>query len=373
MGNTVPKKLICCWDLEGPISTIDFAAEIGKLLSKRSKLNLQKFKMGDFFQMISIYDDYLIDVPGVKEQLKIPEYQPGDTLRLMAPLYVATYTDEDLISLAKGNLGLLPGTKELMRILQKNWEIFVISTSYTHFAYNVTAALDIKRDHVYCTKLDIRNMKKELLNIDQDIEILLKQIFQKYIRNNKNIVSVLDELNNFFWERNESDYIKVMNEVKVRGGKRKEFAVEDISKRTGVSVSQMVAIGDSITDIDMLQRLSDENGIAITFNGNRFSLKRANIAVTTPNSLGVLPIFQSRNKIYQFLEDWESKFKDFSNNPLKIPKDLISKKSKEFCVKYNFVPELINLTNKTEKQKEEIILKQEVMRKNVRGWAGTFG
>ncbi|MHA1932065.1 MAG: hypothetical protein ACW96X_05970, partial [Promethearchaeota archaeon] len=76
------KKFVCCWDLEGPISVIDFAAEIGKLLSKRSKLNLQNLDMGEFFKMISNYDDYLIDVPGIKEQLNIPEYQPGDTLRL---------------------------------------------------------------------------------------------------------------------------------------------------------------------------------------------------------------------------------------------------------------------------------------------------
>jgi energy-converting hydrogenase A subunit R len=371
--NLVPNKLICCWDLEGPISIIDFAAEIGKLLSKRSKLNLQNYNMGDFFQMISVYDDYLIDVPGVKEELQILEYQPGDTLRLMAPLYVTTYTDKELISLAKNNLGLLPGTEELIKVLQKDWEIFVISTSYTHFAYNVTSALGIPKDHVYCTELNIKDMKKGLLNIEQDVNILLKQIFQKYLKNNKDLSSVLEDLNNFFWRGNKSDYIKVMNQVKVRGGKRKEFAVEDISRRTGVSISQMIAIGDSITDINMLQRVSNENGIAISFNGNRFCLKRANVAVTTPNSLGVLPIFQSHNSINQFLEDWESKFENFQNNPRNIPKGLISMESKEFCVKYNFVPELANLINKTDNQKDKITLRQEVMRKKVRGWAGTFG
>jgi len=371
--NLVPEKLICCWDLEGPISIIDFAAEIGKLLSKRSKLNLQNYKMGDFFHMISVYDDYLIDVPGIKETLQIPEYQPGDTLRLMAPLYVATYTDDELINLAKKNLGLLPGTEELVKLLHQDWEIFVISTSYTHFAYNVTAALDIPKDHVYCTEFNIKDMKKDLLNIEQDVEILLKQIFQKYLENNKDLSSVLEDLNNFFWKGNKSDYIKVMNQVKVRGGKRKEFAVEDISRRTGVSISQIIAIGDSITDIDMLQRLNNENGIAISFNGNRFSLKRANVAVTTPNSLGVLPIFKSHHDVSQFLQQWESKFEDFQNNPIRIPKGLISKESKEFCVKYNFVPELSNLNNKSENQKDEIILKQEIMRKKVRGWAGIFG
>jgi energy-converting hydrogenase A subunit R len=364
---------VCCWDLEGPISILDFAAEIGKLLSKRSKLNLQNYEMGEFFKMISIYDDYLIDIPGIKEQLKIPEYQPGDTLRLMAPLYATAYTDEELKTLAKSNLGLLPGSKELMKVLHSEWDIFVISTSYSHFAHNVTAVLDIPKDHVYCTELNIQELKKGILNIEKDVEILLKQIFQKYLKNSKDLNSVIEDLNNFFWKGEKSDYIKIMNQVKVRGGRRKESAVEDISKRTGASISQMIAIGDSITDIDMLQRLSKENGISISFNGNRFSLKRANIAVTTQNSLGVLPIFQSHNNITQFLEDWESEFKNFQNNPKNIPKGLISKESKAFFTKYNFIPDLTNLANKTDDQKNEIIKKQEIMRKKVRGWAGTFG
>ncbi|MHA2179967.1 MAG: HAD hydrolase family protein [Promethearchaeota archaeon] len=367
------KKLVCCWDLEGPISIIDFAAEIGKLLRKRSKLNLQNLNMGEFFKMISNYDDYLIDVPGIKEQLKIPEYQPGDTLRLMAPLYAATYTDDELKRLAKGNLGLLPGVKELMKILHNDWDIFVISTSYTHFAHNVTAALEIPKNHVYCTELNIQKLQEGLSNIEKDVEILLFQIFQKYLRNNKALSSVITDLNNFFWEGEQSDYIKVMNQVKVRGGKRKEAAVEDISTRTGIDISQMIAIGDSITDIDMLQRLTNEEGIAISFNGNRFSLKKANLAVTTPNSLGLLPIFQSHHILTQFLEDWESEFEKFQKNPKKIPKGLISKESKEFCVKYNFMPEFTNLTNKSDDQKTEIILRQENMRKKVRGWAGTIG
>jgi len=90
-------KFVCCWDLEGPISVIDFAAELGKKLREKQELKLQKYNMGDFFRMISNYDDYIIDVPGVKESLNIPEYQPGDTLRLMAPLYVSCFKENELI------------------------------------------------------------------------------------------------------------------------------------------------------------------------------------------------------------------------------------------------------------------------------------
>lgn len=364
---------VACWDLEGPISIIDFAAEIGRLLSKKSELNLQKYDMGEFFVMISNYDDYLIDVPGVKEKLNIPEYQPGDTLRLMAPIYVSCFTEDELAKLAKENLGLLPGCKELMNILQKEWEIFVISTSYTHFAHNVTSALKIPKDHVYCTDLNVNKLKEGLSNIENSVDLLVKKIFQTYLKNNKDLNNVIDDLNDFFWKGNETDYIKVMNKVQVRGGKRKELAVEEISEKTGVPISEMIALGDSITDIDMLRRLNEEGGLAITFNGNRFSAKNANIAVTTPNNLGVLPIFQFRQNIDDFLELWEEKSENFKDDPQKINNGLISNEAKQLFVKYNFVPELVNLKNKSEEQRKNIIARQEKMRKIVRGWAGDLG
>jgi energy-converting hydrogenase A subunit R len=366
-------KFVCCWDLEGPISVIDFAAELGKKLREKGELKLQKYNMGDFFRMISNYDDYIIDFPGVKEELKIPEYQPGDTLSLMAPLYISSFTDKELHRIAQSNLGLLPGCRELMKILHKNWDIFVISTSYTHFAHNVTAALNIPKDHVYCTELNINELKEGVKNIDDEVDILIREIFEKYLINNKDLDTVIDDLNNFFWKRHESDYIELMNHIKVRGGKRKEIAVEEISERTEVPISEMIALGDSITDINMLQRLKDDNGIAVSFNGNRFSAERANVVITSPNNLGTLPVFQAKRNIKEFLEQWENKFDSFHNDPKNIVDGLISKECKKLFIRYNFVPEIIDLTNKSEEQVKAIILRHEKMRRIVRGWTGKLG
>ncbi len=367
------KENICLFDLEGPISVIDFAAEIGRLLSKKPELNLQKYDMGEFFFMISNYDDYIIDIPGVKEKLGIPEYQPGDTLRIMAPLYVACFSDEELNNLAKKNLGLLPGCRELMKTLHEEWDIYVISTSYTQFAHNVTAALNIPKDHVYCTDLHVKELKSEVSDIEESVNILVRDIFQKYLDNDKQLESVIADLDTFFWKGKESDYIKIMNHVQVRGGKRKELAVEEISKRTGVDISSMTALGDSITDINMLQRLKDENAISVSFNGNRFTIERANIAVTTPNNLGVLPVFEAKNNLEEFLKIWEAEYPTFQNNPKNIKDGIISKRCKDYFINYNFVPELINLKNKTKNELDGVISQQEKMRKLVRGWAGKLG
>ncbi len=367
------KKKVCCWDLEGPISLLDFAAEIGSMLGHKSELGLQEYDMGEFFFMVSKYDDYLIDTPGVKEKLGIPEYQPGDTLRIMAPMYVACFTNEGLIKKARDNLGLLPGITELMALIKKEWEVFVISTSYTQFAYQVTKVLKIPRDHVYCTEFPITHLKKETTNIKENVDTLVKQIFTKYLSNGKNLVSVIEDLNAFFWKGESSDYVKAMNEIKVRGGERKEKAVEDISERTRVPISDMISLGDSITDINMLERVNKEGGTAISFNGNRFSLQYANVAVTTPNGLGVLPIFEHYGDISGFLKTWESQYQEFFHKPKEIPESLISRVCKNHFIYYDFTPEIEGLKSKSTNEMQQIITKQELMRKKVRGWAGKLG
>ncbi len=366
-------KNVCCWDLEGPISVLDFAAELGKLLKKESSLGLQKYNTGEFYKMLSKYDDYLIEVPGVKEELNIPNYQPGDTLRLIAPLYISSFSDDDLIRLANQNLGLIPGCINLMELLRNEWDIYIISTSYCHFAQSVAKALKIPLENVFCTELNIKKSNDTFYNIQKEVKILLEDIFSKFTANRGNLDLVVDDLNDFFWKNEDSDYLKVMDQIKVRGGKRKELAVETISDQTHIPISEFVALGDSITDINMLQRLKDEGGIAISFNGNRFTVNRANVAITTLNNLGTLPIFKFKDNVESFLESWESQYRHFENNPLKIPEGLIPEEIKKLFIQYQFVPEIENLKNKTREELDLIITKQKMMRKKVRGWSGNLG
>jgi len=361
------------FDLEGPITVLDFAAELSRLLNQKTILELQEFDFGVFFEMLSEYDDYLIEIPGVKEELNITDYQPGDTLRLVAPLYMSCFSDKELVRLAEQNLGLLPGCIELMTILKKKWDVYIISTSYTHFAHSVANYLNIPLDHVYCTELNLKKANESFLNIKNDVDFLVKNIYQQFLSSDKKLNTVIENLNEFFWSKRESDYIKAMNQVQVRGGIRKEIAVEAISEKTKIPISEMIALGDSITDINMLQRLKNEGGIAVSFNRNRFTVGRANVAITTVNNLGTLPIFEYKDSIETFLDLWEKNYNNFYSNPKGIPDELISREIKNYFVKYQFVPEIENLKNKSNQELDLIIAKQKKMRKKVRGWAGNLG
>ncbi|NHI91178.1 MAG: hypothetical protein EAX96_01660 [Candidatus Lokiarchaeota archaeon] len=363
-------KNICAWDLEGPISWVDFAAALFPLMEIKLK---GKKHLDKFFEMISNYDDFLVDYPKEAKKAGVSNYQPGDTLRLLAPFYVYFFTNEELKQISQSNPGLIPGIDFTMNYLKEKWEIFVISTSYTQHAHNIANLLNIKLDNIYCTTLNLDKLKAELYDFDKYSKILLDEIFQKYLKKNLALMDVIDDLNTFFWKDEESSYVKVMNQVIVRGGKRKEEAVIKISENTGVPIKDIIVIGDSITDKNMLACVTNEKGIAVSFNGNLHSLPHASIACTTPNSVGILPIFQHQENIWSFLEEWQKAYKLFKEKPKIIPNGMIDKKIKDYFIRQNFTPRLDDLRSIHDKGLKEILTLQVKMRKQLRGWMGNLG
>jgi len=364
------KNSVSVWDLEGPLSYIDFAAEICRLLEPK----LKREKLGEFFNMISNYDDYLIDYPDVVKELGIDSYEPGDTLRLLAPFYVWYFDDKELRKISQANPGLNRGIKKTITTLKNNnWDVFVISTSYTQHAFTIGDLLGIAQDHIYCTTLNIEELKSQIKDINTSINILIDEIFTNYQNQNFNLNAVIDDLNNYFWKKTDSDYIKVMNQVIVRGGKRKEKALEAISDRTKYPISKMIVTGDSITDKNMLQRAKNEGAFAISWNGNDYSVPNANIAVTSPDSVGILTLFNVYPDIWEFIEKWEEFYPYFRNDIKKLPNDLISPEIREYFIKNKFVPKINDLRKLTKEELAEIIKEQKGMRKKVRGWVGNLG
>ncbi|MHA1410071.1 MAG: HAD hydrolase family protein, partial [Candidatus Odinarchaeia archaeon] len=300
----------------------------------------------------------------------IDSYEPGDTLRLLAPFYIYYFTEEELINISKKEPGLVPGSKDIFTRLRGNWDIYIISTSYTQHAHNIASLVGVEKDHVYCTEFPITELKNELTSLDYAIEKLIDEIFAKYQENNLN--SVVEDLNDFFFKK-DSDYKKVMTKIKVRGGRRKEQAMEQIAEKLNIPISEIVAVGDSITDMNMLDRVKKEGGIAISFNGNQYSIPHANIAVTSPNQMGSMPIFENHSNIWEFIEEWNKSYMKFKNEPSQIPSELISAETKTYFIEQNFVPRIDDLRSITTDEQKQIVAFQKEMRKKVRGWVGALG
>ena len=256
--------MITFFDLEGPLCPIDHAADVIALIGKKLGKEQDFYKL---FQMISLYDDELFLVDKKKD------YWPGDTLKLIAPI-VVSFANEELLFKISREAEPTPGAIELFQYLhQKEIPTYIISTSYAQHAHTITKKLNHPIENVRCTTLDF-SLKPE--NTDA-LTPLFEDIFPRYLKDGmKDVKKDLDKF--FFSDIPKSNFGMVFNSTVVCGGGRKRESVIEILVEHKLKASDSIAIGDSITDIQMLEYVRDKGGTGVSFNGNEYSLRPSMIA-----------------------------------------------------------------------------------------------
>jgi len=270
---------LICFDLEGPLAPQDNAYELMKLFPRGGKI----------FEVISRYDD-LLALEGR------PDYEPGDTLALIAPFLAYHGIEADQIAAMGQKAGLTQGATELIsKLKSRGWDIFCISTSYEQYAYTVTQRLGIPTENVACTSFPLAQIRQLL---SQDEFTLLEQteheiVNLKPFNDDSRIREYLDY---FYWQAlPQTSSGRIISQVKPVGGRRKIEALEKFSTRMGKPLSSWAAVGDSITDFKMLRAVNKAGGLAIAFNANEYVLPYS--------TLGLASV--SLYDLWMVLETWE--------------------------------------------------------------------
>jgi len=265
---------LICFDLEGPLAPQDNAYELMKLLPHGSRI----------FEVISRYDD-LLTLEGRQD------YEPGDTLALIAPFLARHGIREKQITTMGQEAKLTPGASYLIsRLKSQGWQIFCISTSYEQYAFAITQRLGIPAQNVACTSFPLDQIC-QLQN--QDDFTRLEQAEWEFITLTPEVddARIKQTLDRFYWQellRTSSG--RIITKVKPVGGKRKIEALEHFSARLGKPLSHWIAVGDSITDFKMLQTVNKAGGLAIAFNANEYALHYSTMGLASTNldDLGIV-------------------------------------------------------------------------------------
>jgi energy-converting hydrogenase A subunit R len=120
----------------------------------------------------------------------------------------------------------------------------------------------------------------------------------------------LRRLDEIFWkELSEMDSGRILEEVNPVGGLEKAEAVQDVMKRMKSRLSNVVYFGDSITDLHCFQLARENGGLAVSFNGNNYAIREAEIAVLAENTIVtaiLADVFNRLGKegVLQLLKDW---------------------------------------------------------------------
>ena len=314
-------KRIICFDLEGPLSPQDNAYEVLSLAENGEKI----------FEVISKYDDIIA--------LENREgYEPGDTLALIVPfLLLNEISEKDIESLSK-RAKIVDGAKDLVSKLQsEGWKVYIISTSYEQHAHHIGAQLNVPKDSITCTKLSLEELKANVGNFDV-IEHAKEEIIQLYshIDDYERVVNLLDRF--FFEELPKTEYGNILEKVRVVGGKRKVQAIHRIARENKAKLSDIVAVGDSITDYKMLKEVRDNGGLAVVFNGNEYAIPYANIGLASLDIRFLHLLLRDhdfdhkRDHLIETVKSWESERDRFERDPKNIPDSLITQEIKDFLI-----------------------------------------
>ena len=329
---------VVCFDLEGPLSPQDNAYELMGLIDEGYSI----------FEVLSRYDD-ILTLEGRAG------YEPGDTLSLIVPFLIQhNISEENILDVSK-KAKITGGARELVQQLSGDWSEYVISTSYMQHALNISRQVGIPEDNVYATEFPLDEFYDKVdqkdLNLVEDIEeSILNELSGE---SDAEIKETLDE----FYSKISETSLGVLSEVKVVGGERKLDFLNDVIRRECKRLSEVVVVGDSITDLKMLDAVKKNNGIAVVFNGNKYALSHGNIGLACSSIQPLLIILEA------FVEGGTEKVFDVVSN--------LRDKKEQYN---NFLePYLSSLLSLSEEEERKLIKIHSKARKYVRGEAGKLG
>jgi energy-converting hydrogenase A subunit R len=171
-----------------------------------------------------------------------------------------------------------------------------VSTSYEHYIRALCQAINFPFENAYCTRVNIdkymlsQKERERLKGLAAEIVKMPiieiprgAQSIQDFPEHHQRTIKRLDEI---FWEEIAKMKIgKIFDEVNPVGGREKAEAVTQIIKRLGIGLSDVVYVGDSITDVEAFKTVRSGGGLTISFNGNEYAVREAEIAVMSEKAL----------------------------------------------------------------------------------------
>ena len=274
-------------DCEGPLTLNDNAFEISEHFIENGS---------ELFKTLSLYDDYLAD------EVKRENYKAGNTLKLILPFFIVeNLTNGDMVDFSKNNIYAVMDSKFLLSYLKKSMNTYIVSTSYGQYIEAVSNYMDVPFENTFYTKVNLDNITLT----SEEIEKINR--FKEMILENPTDYELFDDI--FFCEIAEMGIYDDIKNIEVVGGEGKKLAIDEIIKRDGIDINEMLYIGDSITDVEPLAFARKNNGISISFNGNEYPLKVAEIAIVSPSAVTTAVIANvyannDRNKVLEFIKDY---------------------------------------------------------------------
>lgn len=269
-------------DCNGPITRNDNARDLcERFIPNGARL----------FDVVSRYDDVQAHI------LHRESYSTGDTLKLILPFLKAFgATDTSIFEESKRCLRVSPGAGRTMRFLNDLMPSFIVSASYEHHLMAVCDEIGFPFTNVYCTPVRMDVIEADPWETDLLTKVAAEVAAMTPATIPHEATSILDfdegdresieRLDVLFWdEMTDLESYDFILEVEPIGGTEKAYSLMDVRRKTGIDLDDTMYVGDEITDIQAMQLISESGGLAVAFNGDRYGLEHADVAVVSPDTV----------------------------------------------------------------------------------------
>ena len=226
-GTGPAKHFAVVFDLDGILATRDIAHDFFEQNRHGKEFRKQSAIIADAVNHGSVFDG------GPAYAGQTVEFVLNRVTQKGVPLLVS-----DLVRIAE-NSRIMPGAVSIMKRLRRNpnTHIFIVSASYKPAADVIGRKVGIPSEHIFATRLQV-----------------------------------------------EGDRI-VGTQGPAMGGIYKAGAIQRIQQQTQIPLERFACVGDSITDIEMVEKIAQGGGLSIAFNANPDLLSRKPSVVVAANSL----------------------------------------------------------------------------------------
>jgi energy-converting hydrogenase A subunit R len=269
-------------DCEGPISKNDNAFEMMSHFVPE----------GDrIYSVTSRYDDALADV------LRRAGYKAGDTLKLVLPFLKAyDVIDQKMREFSSQSLIFIKNAEKSLLHIRNIAPTYIVSTSYEHYIRVLCQALEFPFENTYCTRLRLDQFemspqeKAEVKKLGREIAEMpvfeIPSTAKSLADLPENSRATIERLDEIYWEQIAEMRIgEAYVEISPIGGFEKADAINDVVNKLGATLTDVMYVGDSITDEEAFKLVKEGCGLAVSFNGNQYAVNNSEIALMSNDGL----------------------------------------------------------------------------------------
>ncbi|MFA6383292.1 MAG: HAD hydrolase family protein [Parcubacteria group bacterium] len=309
------RKIAIITDLEGPWVTNDNAYELFVWFAILCGLGEEVGQKA--YQRISVIDDIWGDFGKVKKYDET--YSSGHTLKVILPFLKAMgAVERDLYDFSRKSMRTLKSTDKVFRKLSGAYPTWIVSTSYSFFVRAFCDLVGFDSERAHCTKVSrfdkIGIKEKESKELQDFIVRLAEMPVLEYDHANGEVIDehvrYYEEMTRFIWETISKMKVgQFMKEVVPVGQLQKYVALEEICRKNDISLTDVVCIGDSQTDVTMGGRAAGR-GLFIVVNGKGWVCDLSDIMIIGNDTRAIKKVVDmfaktSREEVIRHFFHWD--------------------------------------------------------------------